>query len=220
MAQAVYVVDDDPAMRDIIEAGLRRLGCSVQSFPSAEALIASGVCIAPRRIDENSPANCLLLDLEMPGASGLELLETIRQMHVGLPAYRPPLAVIVVTARGSVQSAVTSMKLGAVDFLEKPFEIDTLVKLVRDTLDRQEKLFAVARECEAVRVRIGSLSARERELLESIVLGQSTKMIADALGISARTVDHHRANLMEKMKAENVADLVRMAMQADYKTVG
>ncbi len=155
----------------------------------------------------------------MPGTSGLQLLEKLKQQTVAAPAFRPPCPVIVVTGRGSVQMAVRSMKLGAVDFLEKPFEIEALVKLVRETLEKHQKLLVQARECEVVRDRIAILSARERELLDSIVQGKSTKMIADALKISARTVDHHRANLMEKMKAENVADLVRMAMEADYRSL-
>jgi two-component system response regulator FixJ len=218
MAQTVYVVDDDPAMRDLIEVGLRRLGCQVRAYASAEALLAAGLFSPVQAVGADTEASCLLLDLEMPGTSGLELLEKIRQVAAAAPRFRPPCPVIVITARGSVESAVTSMKLGAVDFFEKPFEIDALVKLVRETLERHQGRLAAARETEAARERIGSLSARERELLDSIVQGRSTKMIADALGISARTVDHHRANLMEKMKAENVADLVRMAVEADYKS--
>jgi two-component system response regulator FixJ len=111
------------------------------------------------------------------------------------------------------------MKLGAVDFIEKPFSPDSLTALVVETLKKHESSRTQCVDRDAVRRRLSILSPREAELLESIVLGRSTKMIADTLGISARTVDHHRANLMDKMQATNVADLVRMAVEADYKTV-
>jgi len=202
----VFVVDDDPSMCELIEAALRRAGLQVRTFPSAEAFAAANPCAECR-----TSACCLLLDLVMPGQSGLEFLES----RLG----SLPCPVIIITARGSVQDAVKSMKLGAVDFLEKPFSTEDLTKLVLDTLQSRQCAVLVGQEREEVRGRIAILSPRERELLDAIVQGNSTKIVADRLGISPRTVDHHRANLMEKMRAINVADLVRMAVQADYKNV-
>lgn len=205
----VYAVDDDPAMRDLIDAVLRHAGMTVKTFASADELLkARGVG------DHPCHGGCvLLLDLELPGTHGLQVLEEMRNWN----STGVPWPVIVVTARASVGNAVRSMKLGAVDFLEKPFKPEQLVALVQETLAKHRGLVAQSADLTQVRGRLEKLSPRERELLDSIVLGQSTKMIADRLGISARTVDHHRANLMEKMKAENVADLVRMAVQAEYK---
>jgi two-component system response regulator FixJ len=202
----VFVVDDDVSMCELIEAALVRAGLKVRTFSSAEAFADANPCAECRSL----PC-CLLLDLVMPGQSGLEFLES-RLGSLACP-------VIIITARGSVQDAVKSMKLGAVDFLEKPFATEALTKLVLETLKNCERKVLLGQEREEVRGRIAILSPRERELLDAIVLGSSTKMVADRLGISPRTVDHHRANLMEKMRAINVADLVRMAVQADYKNV-
>jgi FixJ family two-component response regulator len=207
----VFVVDDDPSMRALMEATLKREGIAVQLFESAEAMLTAGV------LGDLGAPRCVLLDLEMPGASGLELLARMQQEWTAREIV--PWPVIVITAKGSVKSAVQSMKMGAVDFLEKPFEIDALVKQVHDTLGRHNTAVAQAHDRAMFRQRVARLSPRERELLDAIVQGQSTKMIADKLGISARTVDHHRANLMQKMKAENVADLVRIAVGADYQSV-
>jgi two-component system, LuxR family, response regulator FixJ len=202
----VFVVDDDASMCELIALTLQRAGLEVRTFLSAEAFAKANI------LEECKSGNCcLLLDLIMPGLSGLEYLEKHR---ADLPC-----PVIMITARGSIQDAVKSMKLGAVDFLEKPFSAEALTRVVLETLKNRRDAAAMVVERADVRTRIASLSPRERELLDAIVMGSSTKMIADRLGISPRTVDHHRANLMEKMRAANVADLVRMAMHADYKSV-
>jgi two-component system response regulator FixJ len=122
--------------------------------------------------------------------------------------------VIIVSGKGSVQTAVKSMKLGAVDFLEKPFERPVLLKLVQAAVNNDRKRREEATTLADTQRRLATLSPRERELLTAVIEGKSTKMIADELAISARTVDHHRANLMEKMNAANVADLVRKSIQA------
>ncbi len=196
----VYIVDDDALIRSLIELTVRSAGLEPRSFASAEEFLAAAQTPRP---------SCLLLDLELPGTSGLELLE--RHFRG-----QSPFPVIIITGKGSVQSAVTSMKLGAVDFLEKPFERAVLLKLVQAALandrQRRESLGAI----EDVRRRVASLSPREKELLAAIIEGKSTKMMADEFAISARTVDHHRANLMEKMHAANVADLVRMALESGF----
>jgi two-component system response regulator FixJ len=197
---AAYVIDDDPAIRSLIEATLMAEGIAVRTFASAEEFAAFTMPDA---------VSCILLDLEMPGLSGLEFLEKHFQGKCGCP-------VIVVTGHGSVPAAVKSLKLGAVDFLEKPFERPVLIKAVTTALeaDRVRRESVGARE--DIRKRLASLSKREAELLAAVIDGKSTKMIADELGISARTVDHHRANLMAKMRAANVADLVRMSVEAGF----
>jgi FixJ family two-component response regulator len=220
----VYVVDDDPSMLELMEVSLRGAGLTVKTYASAEALLADRAFFPSQQSknhasDDWESGRCLLLDLEMPGTSGIELLEKIRKDQVAACEGRVPCPVIVITGRASVKEAVKSMKLGAVDLFEKPFKTEDLVALVRETLDKHRQALRVAREREAARERVSKLSPRERELLDAIVQGQSTKMIAVSLGISARTVDHHRANLMQKMKADNVADLVRIAMEADYRSV-
>ena len=202
----VFVVDDDASLCELIALTLQRAGLEVRTFSSAEAFVDAKVSAV-----RHSANCCILLDLVMPGQSGLEFLEN----HSG--DFSCP--IIMITARGSIQDAVKSMKLGAVDFLEKPFSTETLTNVVLETLKNNRNAAAMEQERAEVRTRIASLSPRERELLDAIVLGSSTKMIADRLEISPRTVDHHRANLMEKMRAANVADLVRMAMHADYQSV-
>ena len=202
----VFVVDDDASMCELIESTLQRAGLHVRTFPSAEAFV-----------DANPSAQCpssfccLLLDLVLPGQSGLEFLET-RHGHLPCP-------VIMITARGSIEYAVKAMKLGAVDFLEKPFSTETLTKRVLEMLKHHQDTTAREHEREKVRGRIATLTPRERELLDAIVRGSSNKIVAGRLGIAVRTAENHRTNLMKKMHAANVANLVRIAMQADYKSV-
>jgi two-component system, LuxR family, response regulator FixJ len=203
----VFLVDDDALMCQTIKAALQRAGLKVRTFSSIHAFGGMNICS-----ECGGLPCCLVMEMAVGELSGLDFLE---KRFSG----RTPCPVIMITARPSIQDTVKSMKLGAVDVIEKPFATETLTAAVLETL-RTHKCSSAARlEREAVRVRIATLSPRERELLDAIVLGSSTKMIADRLGISARTVDHHRANLMEKMRAANVADLVRMAMQADYRNV-
>jgi two-component system response regulator FixJ len=204
----VYVVDDDESMCALIEQTLKQVGLNVKSYPSAEAFAE----VMPNPGTVIGPC-CLLLDLVMPGQSGLEFLE--RRLNREIPC-----PVIMMTARGSVHTAVKSMKLGAADFLEKPFAPDDLKSIVFEALEKCARGGEQETRRQAVRAKLARLSPRERELLDAIALGSSTKMIANRLGISARTVDHHRANLMAKMEANNVADLVRMAVEADYRSAG
>ncbi len=198
-----YVIDDDPSMRSLMEATLKAEGIEVRSFASAEEFAAFSM---------PDGVSCILLDLEMPGLSGLEFLE--KHFHGTSGGGGCP--VLVVTAHGSVPAAVKSFKLGAVDFLEKPFERPVLVKAVNAALAADKARRDAKGASDEVRKRLGTLSPRESELLAAVIEGKSTKMIADELGISARTVDHHRANLMAKMRAANVADLVRMAVEAGF----
>jgi FixJ family two-component response regulator len=175
----------------------------VRSFASAEEFAGFSM---------PDGVSCILLDLEMPGLSGLEFLEK----HFQEKSAGGGCPVIIVTAHGSVPAAVKSFKLGAVDFLEKPFERPVLVKAVNTALASDRTRREAKGASDEVRKRLGTLSPREAELLAAVIEGKSTKMIADELGISARTVDHHRANLMAKMRAANVADLVRMSVEAGF----
>jgi two-component system, LuxR family, response regulator FixJ len=206
-AGTVFLIDHDPAIRDLVETTLQSSGLRVRAFASAEAFAAINLC------EETAGLPCcLLLELAMPGKSGLDFLE---KRFGG----RAPCAVVMFASRPTVQDVVKAMKLGAVDFLEKPLAPEALTIAVLDALKHRKCPDALDHERQILLHRIARLSPRERELLEAIVAGNSTKMIAMRLGISARTVDHHRANLMDKMRATNVADLVRMAVQADYKSV-
>ncbi len=201
----VFLIDDDLAVHKLVETALQRSGLKVRTFTSVEEFATINICQESAGI----PC-CILLELAMPGQSGLDFLE---KRFGG----RAPCAVIMFASRPAVHDAVKAMKLGAVDFLEKPFAPDALAIAVVDALKTRKCPDALDRERQILRDRITGLSPRERELLDAIVAGNSTKMIAVRLGISARTVDHHRANLMDKMNAANVADLVRMAVQADYQ---
>ena len=192
----VYVVDDDASLCELIVSALRPAGLKVWTFPSATAFKEANVF----KVFLPSPC-CLLLDLVLRGQSGLEFLEKhFRSM---------PCPVIMISAHGSVQDAVKAMKLGAVGFLEKPFSTEALKRVVFETLKNpEEAVFTVRR-------RIATLTPRERELLDAIVQGSPNKKTAQRLGLSRRTVDHHRENLMKKMCVANAADLVRTAIQAE-----
>jgi FixJ family two-component response regulator len=206
-AGIVFVVDEDAAVRQLIETTLQRAGLIVRAFSTIQEFGGINICA-----ECGGLPCCLMMEMTVEDRSGLEFLE---KRFAG----RSPCPVMMITARPSIQDTVKAMKLGAVDVIEKPLVPETLAAAVVEVLRTHQCHSAARLEAEGVRKRIASLSPRERELLDAIVLGSSTKMIADRLGISARTVDHHRANLMEKMRATNVADLVRMAMQADYKNV-
>jgi FixJ family two-component response regulator len=192
----VYVVDDDEAVRDSLQWLLEGASYRVASFDSAEAFLAG--------FDERAIA-CLVLDVRMPGMSGLELQEELLARKVGLP-------IIFITGHGDVPMAVSTMKKGAVDFIEKPFDQAKLKRLV-------EQMLTQAREDTARRDRermnqalLAKLTAREQQVLERIMAGRLNKQIADDLGISIKTVEAHRANIMDKLKANTVADLMRVAL--------
>jgi two-component system response regulator FixJ len=192
----VCIVDDDEAVRDSLAALLEAEGLQVATFSSARAFLEA---------DIPSTATCLVTDVRMPDMDGLQLL--------GVLATRPsPPPVIVITGHGDVPMAVRAMKLGAADFIEKPFKPDALLGSVRNVL-RAPPAHAAA-QCAQVAERLDRLTAREREVLELLVVGRPNKVIALELGISPRTVEIHRARVMEKMEAESLSHLVRMALSA------
>ena len=194
----VHVIDDDEAVRDSLSFLLRAADMSVQSHESAAAFVSLLPAVA---------SGCIVTDIRMPGLSGLDLLRRLNDDAVRLP-------VIVITGHGDVPLAVEAMKLGAVDFLEKPFDDENLLAAVRAALDRHgDQDQREAREAE-FRERLGLLSARERQVLDGLIAGQANKAIAYDLGISARTIEVYRANVMTKMKAGSLSELVRMTLIA------
>jgi two-component system, LuxR family, response regulator FixJ len=192
----VHVIDDDEALRESLAFLLGTAQVEVRTYESATAFLDT----LPR-----AELGCIITDVRMPGISGVELLRRLKSLEAAFP-------VIVITGHGDVPLAVEAMKLGAVDFLEKPFEDDALLAAVRSALGRHEHDARREAEKAGVFERIASLSARERQVLEGLVVGNPNKTIAFDLGISPRTVEIYRANVMTKMKATSLSDLVRMAL--------
>jgi two-component system, LuxR family, response regulator FixJ len=197
-AGIVHVIDDDEALRDSLTFLLRTAGLQVQTHASASAFLA----VLP-----GADLACIVTDVRMPGMSGIELLRRLKELGISVP-------VIVVTGHGDVPLAVEAMKFGAADFLEKPFDDEILLASVRSAL--RQRIGEVKRQTERAEIdaRLATLSPRERDVLGGLVAGQANKQIAFDLGISPRTVEIYRANLMDKMKAGSLSDLVRMALIA------
>ncbi len=194
----VFVVDDDPAMRDSLRWLIESTGLQVETFGDAQTFLA--------RIRPDLPG-CLVLDVRMPGMSGLDLQAELTRRGIGLPT-------IVVTGHAEVPMAVRAVKAGAIDFIEKPFSDQLLLDRVRQgiEMDRQER-DGRARRAEILR-RMSLLTQREREVLDLVVVGKANKEIAAALHLSPKTVEVHRAHVMEKMQASSVAELVRLSLVA------
>jgi two-component system response regulator FixJ len=194
----VYVIDDDEAVRQSLDFLLRANAFKVETFDSGIAFLK----VAPSR-----KSGCIITDVRMPEISGMELLRRLRELKIQLP-------VIVITGHGDVPLAVEAMKFGAADFLEKPFDDNILLAAVRSALSRQDGDTRQRAERAVIDERLAALSNREREVLEGLVAGHANKRIAFDLGISPRTVEIYRANLMTKMQAASLSDLVRMALIA------
>jgi two-component system, LuxR family, response regulator TtrR len=194
----VYVVDDDEAVRDSVRFLLEAGGYTVEPFDSAEAFLSG--------FDADALA-CVIVDVRMPGMSGLELQEELLRRGVPMP-------IVIVTGHGDVQMAVATMKKGAADFIEKPFDQNALKTLVDRLLTRAR---TEAGENERTRMStqlIAQLTPREQQVLGRIAAGRLNKQIATDLGISIKTVEAHRANIMSKLRANTVADLMRVVLQA------
>src|SRR5437763_1007863 len=179
----VHVIDDDEAVRDSLMFLLKTAHVDVRTYESATAFLS----LLP-----NVSGGCIITDVRMPEISGMDLLRRLKELKVSIP-------VIVITGHGDVQLAVEAMKIGAVDFLEKPFDDDRLLAAVRAALGHSEKVARQGSERAKLLDRLASLSNREREVLEGLVAGKPNKMIAFDLGISPRTIEIYRANLMTKM---------------------
>ena len=192
----VHVIDDDEAIRQSLAFLLQAAKLEVKTYSTAMAFVDA----LP-----DAASGCVITDVRMPGMSGVDLLRRLKELKIGVP-------VIVITGHGDVALAVEAMKAGAVDFLEKPFDDDVLLASVQSALKRQDGETKRHTERLEIEGRLASLSNRERDVLGGLVAGRANKQIAFDLGISPRTVEIYRANLMNKMKAGSLSDLVRMAL--------
>ena len=192
----VYVVDDDEAVRDSLQWLLEGKDYRVRCFDSAENFLA--------RYDPREIA-CLIVDIRMGGMSGLELQDRLIE-------HKSPLPIVFITGHGDVPMAVNTMKKGALDFIQKPFNEAELLPLVERMLDHAREALAESQHAANRDALLSKLTGREAQVLERIVAGRLNKQIADDLGISIKTVEAHRANIMEKMGANTVADLLKIAL--------
>lgn len=192
----VHIVDDDPAMREPVAFLLDTEDLATRVYDGAHALLA--------RAGELEPG-CVVTDIRMPEMNGLELVGELKKRGVSHP-------VIVLTGHADVALAVEAMKAGVLDFLEKPFQDETLLNAVRAALAKGEGETGKAKERAEIEARLSQLTPRERDVFEAVVAGDSNKAAAIRLGISPRTVEIYRANVMDKMQARTLSDLVRMAL--------
>jgi two-component system response regulator FixJ len=196
--RTVYVIDDEEAVRDSVAVLLEARELAVLRFASAGEFLTAAPSLAP---------GCVLTDMRMPGMDGLDLLAHMRQRRLPWP-------VVVMTAHGEVSLAVQALKAGASDFIEKPFPGEALMDAVLSALQAIDQTRETAADIADINGRIALLTPREREVLEQLVAGNQNKMIAYNLGMSPRTVEVHRARVMDKMQARSLSALVRMAVTA------
>jgi two-component system response regulator FixJ len=196
--RTVFVVDDDEAALDSLVMLLRSDGLNPRGFSSAANFLEA---LKP------GARGCIISDVRMPGMDGVELLRTLKAMNCLLP-------VIVITGHADVTVAVQAMKSGAADFIQKPFESELILRLVRACLEDHDELVDASAKRDRVLRRIDSLTSRERQVLDMIIQGASNKVIAANLDISPRTVEIYRANVMSKMRADSLSDLIRMTLSS------
>ncbi len=193
----VFVVDDDTAFLEYLRMLLRSVGLSVEVFTTAEEFLAQYVPARP---------GCLVLDVRMPGMSGLNLQEELAARHISLP-------VIIITGYPEWSAAVRALKTGAVDFIQKPiFDDQLLLDRIRQALETDRRLRHQEAQVADVAARVAQLTTRERQVMELVVAGKPNKLIAAELGLSPKTVEVHRANVMKKMEADSLAELVRLQL--------
>lgn len=195
----VFVLDDDPAMRSSLRWLIESVGLTVATFETAEGFLSS--------YDPGQPG-CLVLDVRMPGMSGLELQTALRERLVSLPT-------IVITGHADVTMAVRAVKNGALDFLEKPFSDQILLDRIRQAIDQDRSERERRTHRREIVERIARLTSREREVMRLVVQGNANKEIAAALNLSPKTVEAHRAHVMEKMEAESLAELIRSVLAVE-----
>jgi two-component system, LuxR family, response regulator FixJ len=192
----VYIVDDDQAIRRAMELLMRSVGLEFEIFHSGDDFLENHT---------NERAGCLVLDIRMPGLGGLELQEKLNEVGSTLP-------IIFITGHGDVPMAVEAMQKGAVDFIQKPFRDQELLDRIGEALKTDQERRSAREEQAEVQNRVDKLTNREHQVLDLVVTGKPNKVIAYELGVSQRTVEIHRARVMEKMQAKSLADLVRMHM--------
>ena len=195
--EVVHLIDDDEDVRRALAFLLGTAGLAVKVYESALLFLEKY---------DGSPSGCIVSDVRMPGMDGLQLLKHLKQTGVKLP-------VVILTGHADVALAVEAMKTGAVDFIEKPFSDEVLLSAIRSALQRRAGNHASG-DVEQIRARMASLTPREREVLDGLLKGHPNKTIAYDLGLSPRTVEVHRANVMSKMAASSLSELVRMALSA------
>jgi len=200
MTQAtVFVVDDDNSTRELLAWLMKRNGMRAEVFPDARSFL--------KRYEAGMPG-CLVVDLDMPGMSGLDLQQCLKEQGVGIP-------VLFLSGRADVPKAVKAVREGAVDFIEKPFDYKRLVALVEDCLRRDAEKRASHERKRAACEKLAHLTQREREVLELVVAGRMNREIAEKLDISIKTVEAHRAKIMEKLEVDSVAGLVQATLTAN-----
>ena len=199
----VYIVDDDPTVLESVQDSLRSAGMPIRGYHSAEEFI---------RHCSFDGGGCLILDLQMPGMTGIELIEWLRANHIDIP-------VIVLSGHGNIPAVVESMKLGAAEFLEKPVDDRTLVARVRELLQAETARYNEKEKTREIRDTFATLTEREKEVVELLASGLSSKQIAAKVGIALKTVENHRTHVLAKTRAVNVASLVRMKMIASHSAI-
>ncbi len=192
----VFVVDDDDAVRRFLSGLIASVGLNVETYASAQKFLDAY---------ERGHAGCLVLDIRMPGMSGLELQKELVERDIRIP-------VIILTGHGDVQIAVQTMKAGAFDFIEKPFNNELLLDRIQKAMAQQVDVTIDRVKRDDIAHRISLLTPRERQIMDMVANGEMNKMVAHALGISEKTVEIHRSRVMEKMQARSLADLVRMVV--------
>jgi FixJ family two-component response regulator len=198
----IALVDDDPAVLDSLHLYLDRQGLKTVRFTAAEALLAA--------LDCGGQLDCIVSDVRMPDLSGLELVHCLNARSVVTP-------IVLITAHGDVEMAVSAIKAGAFDFIEKPFEPTRLLVSIRNALEAGEDKASDAAHIEKLQSRFKMLSERQRQVMELAVVGLSNKEIGSRLNISPKTVEYHRAWVMERIGAKNLAELVRIAMEINQQ---
>ena len=197
-ASTVFLTDDDPAIRDAVGLLLRANGLAVETFASAVDFLESDAVQRP---------GCLLLDVRMPGMSGLELQAYLAREEIRIP-------VVIITGHGDVAMAVRAMRAGALDFIEKPFNDEALIASLRAALDADQRRRVDRLQRAEIARRLAELTPREHEVMVMVTEGRSNREIAAGLGVSTKTVEAHRARVMDKMRAQSLAELVRMCLVA------
>jgi two-component system response regulator FixJ len=199
----IALIDDDEAVLDSLALYLARQDVKASGFTTMEGFLAA--------LDRAEPFDCVVSDVRLPGVSGLELVRLLVERRVAAP-------IILITGHGDIDMAVSAIKVGAFDFIEKPFDEARLLASIRNAVEKSRRQASDAAEVEQLRSRFDALSARQRQVMELTVAGLSNKEIAQQLELSTKTVENHRAWVMERIGARNLADLVRMAMQVRQRS--